>query len=175
MFRPARSSFMLPATPPTEISPTPETASTPHLLRRSRNRPAQRRGVVSWSAISSRSGVASADHPPLNLVQSTAVNVRNLRSLRWRLGFAAGVCMLGATAGGAMAKAAQLRPASAPAPVSPAVSPPEVSLDAAGDAGAALPRLYSLLVSWRGELLPERYYNGPRATRPANIKSAAKS
>jgi len=83
--------------------------------------------------------------------------------------------MLGATAGGAMAKAAQLRPASAPAPVSPAVSPPEVSLDAAGDAGAGLPRLYSLLVSWHGELLLERYYNGARATRPANIKSAAKS
>jgi len=52
---------------------------------------------------------------------------------------------------------------------------PAVSLDAAGDAGAGLPRLYSLLVSWRGELLLERYYNGARAARPANIKSAAKS
>ncbi|MBI3934450.1 MAG: serine hydrolase [Acidobacteria bacterium] len=89
-----------------------------------------------------------------------------LRPFRWRLVFAAGVCMLGATA-----LAAQLRPASLP----PAVSTPVVSLDAAGDAGAGLPRLYSLLVSWRGELLLERYYNGARATRPANIKSAAKS
>jgi CubicO group peptidase (beta-lactamase class C family) len=38
-----------------------------------------------------------------------------------------------------------------------------------------LPRLYSLLVSWRGELVLERYYNGARATRPANVKSASKS
>ena len=38
-----------------------------------------------------------------------------------------------------------------------------------------LPRLHSLLVSWRGELILERYYNGLRATRPANIKSASKS
>jgi CubicO group peptidase (beta-lactamase class C family) len=40
---------------------------------------------------------------------------------------------------------------------------------------ADLPRLHSLLVSRRGEILLERYYNGARATRPANIKSAAKS
>jgi CubicO group peptidase (beta-lactamase class C family) len=38
-----------------------------------------------------------------------------------------------------------------------------------------LPRLHSLLVSRRGELVLERYYNGTRATRPANIKSASKS
>ena len=38
-----------------------------------------------------------------------------------------------------------------------------------------LPRLHSLLVSWRGRLILERYYNGARATRPANIKSASKS
>jgi CubicO group peptidase (beta-lactamase class C family) len=38
-----------------------------------------------------------------------------------------------------------------------------------------LPRLHSLLVSRHGELLLERYYNGARATRPANIKSASKS
>jgi CubicO group peptidase (beta-lactamase class C family) len=38
-----------------------------------------------------------------------------------------------------------------------------------------LPRLHSLLVSRRGELVFERYYNGARATRPANIKSASKS
>ncbi len=40
---------------------------------------------------------------------------------------------------------------------------------------AQLPRLHSLIVSQRGEILLERYYNGARATRPANIKSAAKS
>src|SRR4030095_11905989 len=38
-----------------------------------------------------------------------------------------------------------------------------------------LPRLHSLLVSRRGELVLERYYNGARASRPANIKSASKS
>jgi CubicO group peptidase (beta-lactamase class C family) len=38
-----------------------------------------------------------------------------------------------------------------------------------------LPRLHSLLVSRRGELVVERYYNGARAPRPANIKSASKS
>ena len=38
-----------------------------------------------------------------------------------------------------------------------------------------LPRLHSLLVSRRGALVLERYYNGARATRPANIKSASKS
>src|SRR5688572_26614255 len=40
---------------------------------------------------------------------------------------------------------------------------------------ADLPRLHSLIVSRRGEILLERYYNGARATRAANIKSAAKS
>jgi CubicO group peptidase (beta-lactamase class C family) len=38
-----------------------------------------------------------------------------------------------------------------------------------------LPRLHSLLVSRRGELVLERYFNGTRAARPANIKSASKS
>ena len=38
-----------------------------------------------------------------------------------------------------------------------------------------LPRLHSLLVSRRGELVLERYFNGARATRPANVKSASKS
>jgi CubicO group peptidase (beta-lactamase class C family) len=38
-----------------------------------------------------------------------------------------------------------------------------------------LPRLHSLIVSRRGEVLLERYYNGTRATRPANVKSVSKS
>ena len=42
-------------------------------------------------------------------------------------------------------------------------------------AARSLPRLHSLLVSRRGELLFERYYNGSRRDRPANIKSASKS
>ena len=48
-------------------------------------------------------------------------------------------------------------------------------LDGALDAAGDLPRLRSLLVSWRGTLVLERYYNGASATRLANIKSASKS
>src|SRR5689334_11116993 len=40
---------------------------------------------------------------------------------------------------------------------------------------ARLPRLRSVLVSWRGQLVAEHYATGVRATTPANIKSAAKS
>ena len=47
--------------------------------------------------------------------------------------------------------------------------------DQAGEAGFALPRLHSLLVSSHGQLVFERYYRGMRADRPANIKSASKS
>ena len=57
----------------------------------------------------------------------------------------------------------------------PAGTPPAVGLDAAAKAGSELPRLHSLLVSWRGNLILERYYNGARASQPANIKSASKS
>jgi CubicO group peptidase (beta-lactamase class C family) len=38
-----------------------------------------------------------------------------------------------------------------------------------------LPRLHSLIVSRSGEVVLERYYNGARATRPANVKSVSKS
>jgi len=47
--------------------------------------------------------------------------------------------------------------------------------DSVDDAARALPRLHSLLVSRGGELVFERYYNGTRRDRPANIKSASKS
>ena len=64
-----------------------------------------------------------------------------------------------------------------PAPAgAPATRPaPVVSLEAAADAMADLPRLRSLLVSWRGELLLERYFNGARPSRPTNVKSVSKS
>jgi CubicO group peptidase (beta-lactamase class C family) len=52
---------------------------------------------------------------------------------------------------------------------------PPASLDAAATAAAALPRLRSLLVSHRGQLVLERYFGGARAATPANIKSASKS
>jgi CubicO group peptidase (beta-lactamase class C family) len=49
------------------------------------------------------------------------------------------------------------------------------ALDEATDAAAELPRIHSLLVSWRGTLVTERYFNGFRPSRLANIKSASKS
>ena len=52
---------------------------------------------------------------------------------------------------------------------------PSLKLDAALDAAARLPRLHSLLVSWRGALVVERYFNGTKPARPANLKSASKS
>jgi len=48
-------------------------------------------------------------------------------------------------------------------------------LEPAAKAAAGLPRLKSLLVSHRGNLVLERYYNGARATQVTNIKSASKS
>jgi CubicO group peptidase (beta-lactamase class C family) len=54
-------------------------------------------------------------------------------------------------------------------------SSPAPNLNAAGDAASKLPRLRSLLVSWRGSIVLERYYNGAGRERLANIKSASKS
>jgi CubicO group peptidase (beta-lactamase class C family) len=42
-------------------------------------------------------------------------------------------------------------------------------------AASELPRLHSLIVSWRGEVVLERYFNGARAARAANVKSVSKS
>lgn len=47
--------------------------------------------------------------------------------------------------------------------------------EAALKAASELPRLRSLVVSRRGEVVVERYFNGARATQLANIKSASKS
>jgi CubicO group peptidase (beta-lactamase class C family) len=49
------------------------------------------------------------------------------------------------------------------------------ALEPAVKAARELPRLHSLLVSRRGELILERYFNGRRATTPANVKSVSKS
>jgi CubicO group peptidase (beta-lactamase class C family) len=57
-----------------------------------------------------------------------------------------------------------------------AVAPaPAVDLKDAATAGAQFKRLHSLLVSWRGELILEQYYNGRKAASLANVKSASKS
>jgi CubicO group peptidase (beta-lactamase class C family) len=50
-----------------------------------------------------------------------------------------------------------------------------IKLDSAIQNASTMPRLHSLLVSWRGELILERYFNGKRATTQANVKSVAKS
>lgn len=67
--------------------------------------------------------------------------------------------------------------ASAVPPPAVAISRPPLDERLAALAGAAdeLPRLRSLLVSRRGELVLETYFRGARADRPANIKSASKS
>jgi CubicO group peptidase (beta-lactamase class C family) len=54
-------------------------------------------------------------------------------------------------------------------------SPEPFAPGAVHEAASALPRLHSLLVSRGGEVVFERYYNGTRPDRPANIKSASKS
>ena len=64
-------------------------------------------------------------------------------------------------------------PLGASAPSGPPAPPLDV--DAIVKAAGDLPRLHSLLVSWRGSLVVERYFNGARPARLANIKSASKS
>ncbi len=56
-----------------------------------------------------------------------------------------------------------------------ATAPDQPAFDAVGQSAANVPRLHSLLVSHRGTLVLERYFNGHRATRPANVKSVSKS
>lgn len=60
-------------------------------------------------------------------------------------------------------------------PVAPSPQPAPASLESAATVAASLPRLRSVLVSHRGQIVLERYFNGARATQPANIKSASKS
>ena len=55
-------------------------------------------------------------------------------------------------------------------------TPPQADMFAeAVKAANELPRLHSLLVSQRGEMVLERYFNGARAARGANVKSVSKS
>ncbi|MGH7636650.1 MAG: serine hydrolase domain-containing protein, partial [Gemmatimonadaceae bacterium] len=48
-------------------------------------------------------------------------------------------------------------------------------LAVAFERAADLPRLRSLIVQWRGQVVGEEYFNGARPTTRANIKSASKS
>lgn len=63
----------------------------------------------------------------------------------------------------------------APAPVSSPAAAADESLDAIAVRAGTIPRLRSLVVSQDGEVVLERYFNGARAGRLANIKSASKS
>jgi CubicO group peptidase (beta-lactamase class C family) len=66
--------------------------------------------------------------------------------------------------------------ASAPAAAQRPQAPASVlNADKIDAAARTLPRLHSLLVSRRGEVVFERYYNGRSRDRLANIKSASKS
>lgn len=56
-----------------------------------------------------------------------------------------------------------------------AAAPEQVRFDAVIRTATDVPRLHSLLVSQRGTLLVERYFNGRRATQPVNVKSVSKS
>lgn len=49
------------------------------------------------------------------------------------------------------------------------------NFDEAVRLGEKTPRLHSLLVSWRGNVVLERYFRGKKATSYANVKSASKS
>ena len=95
---------------------------------------------------------------------------------RWWLAVLAvvGVMAVAATIGGAE-QAAPADPRDAVFTQPDPDSPPAWNPDTVDEAARTLPRLYSVLVSGGGELLFERYYNGARAERPANIKSASKS
>jgi CubicO group peptidase (beta-lactamase class C family) len=53
--------------------------------------------------------------------------------------------------------------------------PDSAGLSRAAERGARLPRLKSMIVSWKGEIALERYYHGATRTSPANIKSASKT
>jgi CubicO group peptidase (beta-lactamase class C family) len=79
------------------------------------------------------------------------------------------LCVSLASAAGAQ------RSTTVPAAPGVAAAPGPPFLADAVAAVAELPRIHSLLVSHRGSLVVERYFNGARATRPANVKSAAKS
>jgi len=57
----------------------------------------------------------------------------------------------------------------------PSAQPASTPLEDAAKGASTLPRLKSLLVSHRGQLVLERYFNGARATQVTNIKSASKS
>jgi len=65
--------------------------------------------------------------------------------------------------------------APAPDPYRPSFTRPDLAFADVVATGEEMPRLHSILVSWRGEMLLEHYFNGTRAGSLANLKSASKS
>ena len=61
------------------------------------------------------------------------------------------------------------------AAVARSAAPDPIRFDEAVAAAREMPRLHSLLVSQRGTLVLEQYFNGARAARAANVKSVSKS
>lgn len=60
------------------------------------------------------------------------------------------------------------------APQTPA-NRPSFDFSGAIESAQSMPRLHSLLVSWRGDLVFEQYFNGRTATDLGNVKSVSKS
>ena len=61
-----------------------------------------------------------------------------------------------------------------PKPEPPKI-PVEQIVQEAVEAAESLPRLHSLLITWKDERLLERYFHGARASSAANVKSVSKS
>jgi CubicO group peptidase (beta-lactamase class C family) len=61
------------------------------------------------------------------------------------------------------------------AAVAQSVPPPVFQFDTTVASAREMPRLHSLLVSWRGRIVLEEYFNGARPARMANVKSVSKS
>src|SRR5688572_29577427 len=102
----------------------------------------------------------------------------------WRLVLTRGVWLVAAVAllvvaaslAGSIAGGEEAPVVETTAPATEAVDlPPAWNSDGLDAAARSLSRLHSLLVSHRGEVVFERYYNGVRRDRAANIKSASKS
>lgn len=83
--------------------------------------------------------------------------------------------LLLAAAGGAADRSVQSDVVGAAARRSDPVPVAHLTFDQAVTAAAAMPRVYSLLVSVEGQLRAEHYFNGATPTRATNIKSASKS
>jgi len=95
--------------------------------------------------------------------------------LRWCGFLSASLCVLACSTAGPSDRVAEPEAERGVESAGPSAPPVPVSFDAAEAAAEKLPRLRSLLVDRRGDLVVERYFNGANPRRPANIKSASKA